>query len=189
MVEYHKYVFDTKNRKFVGQFEEMYQSELKSNFDSWHQEDSRRLNRKIGLAILDQWNDNSIIDIGAGKGALTHLSKKQNNTVAGIDISATAVEIANSRYPDIEFTRIDANDIDKVRLYLTRKRKYWGDIDLIFSSECLSYLKNWKMLIKLVAENARSLLVSLYVPVNPIGYVQTFNDLEVSVGKYCDIIE
>ena len=34
---YHKYVFDVKRRKFVGEFEEMYQGEDKENYDSWYQ--------------------------------------------------------------------------------------------------------------------------------------------------------
>lgn len=36
MAKYHKYVFDTDNRRCVGKFEEMYQQEKIANFDSWH---------------------------------------------------------------------------------------------------------------------------------------------------------
>jgi len=46
MARYHKYVFDADKREFVGSFEEMYQNEKVDNFDSWHQEDSRKLQRK-----------------------------------------------------------------------------------------------------------------------------------------------
>ena len=77
MTGYHQYIFDTENRRFVGQFEEMYQQEKSANFDSWHQEDSRQLNRKIALNILDAYNFNRIIDLGCGKGALTHHLKKK----------------------------------------------------------------------------------------------------------------
>ena len=62
------------------------------NFDSWHQEDSRQLQRKIALSILEEYNFQSIVDVGSGKGALTHLLKKRNNQVIGLDISSTAVE-------------------------------------------------------------------------------------------------
>ena len=72
MADYHKHVFNTKDRTFVGWFEEMYQQEKDSSFDSWHQEDSRQLNRKIALEILSEYNFNRILDIGTGKGALTH---------------------------------------------------------------------------------------------------------------------
>ena len=43
MAKYHKYVFDVNDKKFVGNFEEMYQKESEENFDSWHQDDSRQI--------------------------------------------------------------------------------------------------------------------------------------------------
>jgi len=33
MAKYHKYVFDIETRKFIGNFEEMYQRESVDNFD------------------------------------------------------------------------------------------------------------------------------------------------------------
>jgi len=113
MAKYHKYVFDIQNRKFVGNFEEMYQDEKKDNFDSWHQEDTRQLNRKIDLAVLENYNFSKIIDIGCGKGALTHLLKKRNNQVLGLDISETAISVAKERFPDIDFLVIDVNAISE----------------------------------------------------------------------------
>ena len=74
MAEYHKYVFDINKREFIGKFDEMYQDEAISCFDSWHQEDTRQLNRKVALNLLDNYNFKTIIDIGSGKGALTHHS-------------------------------------------------------------------------------------------------------------------
>jgi len=111
MAKYHKYVFDLENRQFVGDFEAMYQNESKENFDSWHQDDSRQLQRKIDLAILENYNFNKILDIGSGKGSLTHILKKKNNMVVGIDISQTAVDIASERFPDIDFVCSDVNII------------------------------------------------------------------------------
>lgn len=110
MAKYHKYVFDLENRKLVGDFETMYQNESKENFDSWHQDDTRQLQRKIDLAILEDYNFEKIIDIGCGKGSLTHLLKKKNNYVLGLDISQTAVNIAKERFPDIEFISIDVGN-------------------------------------------------------------------------------
>ena len=109
MAEYHKYVFDVTNQRFVGEFEEMYQQEKISNFDSWHLDDSRQINRKIALDILSFYNFEKIVDIGSGKGTLTHELKKSNNHVLGIDISSTAVEVAKARFPDIEFETADVN--------------------------------------------------------------------------------
>ena len=105
MAEYHKYVFDTDNRALVGKFEEMYQRESIDNFDSWHQEDSRQLNRKIALKMLDEWNFQTIVDIGSGKGALTHMLKKRNNVVVGLDVSQTAIDVAIERFPDMYLFR------------------------------------------------------------------------------------
>jgi 2-polyprenyl-3-methyl-5-hydroxy-6-metoxy-1,4-benzoquinol methylase len=107
MENYHKYVFDTERRTFVGHFEEMYQNESIANFDSWHQEDTRQLNRQISLEIIDQFNFGNIVDVGCGKGALTHRLKKKNNKVLGIDISHTAIDIASARFPDIAFKQLD----------------------------------------------------------------------------------
>jgi len=111
MAKYHKYVFDLENRKLVGDFETMYQNESKENFDSWHQDDSRQLQRKIDLAILEDYNFNHILDIGCGKGSLTHILKKKNNTVVGLDISQTAVDIVSERFPDINFICSDVNTV------------------------------------------------------------------------------
>jgi len=126
MAEYHKYIFDTDKREFVGSFENMYQHETKVNFDSWHQEDSRQLNRKIALAILEEWNFQTIIDVGAGKGTLTHLLKKRNNQVVGLDVSSTAVEMAKARFQDIEFDVVDVNDVGKVHEYCASRSEKWG---------------------------------------------------------------
>ena len=34
---WHKFVFDIKNKRFVGKFDAMYKSESQKNFDSWNQ--------------------------------------------------------------------------------------------------------------------------------------------------------
>lgn len=110
MAKYHKYVFNLENRKFVGDFETMYENESKENFDSWHQDDTRQLQRKIDLALLEDYNFNKILDIGCGKGSLTHMLKKKNNYVLGIDISQTVIDVASQRYPDIDFVCSDVNN-------------------------------------------------------------------------------
>ena len=81
----------------------MYQKEQVEGFDSWHQDNSMQLNRKFALAILDMCNFSLIVDVGCGKGMLTHLLKKNNNKVFGTDIAPTAIKLAEERYPDIDF--------------------------------------------------------------------------------------
>ena len=121
MAKYHKYVFDVEKRTFIGDFENMYAHESIEKFDSWHQDDSRQLQRKICLEILNQYNFNTIVDIGCGKGALTHILKKKNNTCLGIDISQTAIDIAKERFNDIDFVVCDINNIGAFSdLILTR---------------------------------------------------------------------
>ena len=93
----------------------MYQQEIVANFDSWHQEDSRQLNRQIAHIILKYYNFGNIIDVGCGKGGvLTHQLKKRNNHVLGVHISPTAIEVARARYPDIEFDIVDVNDLQGI---------------------------------------------------------------------------
>jgi hypothetical protein len=76
MKNYHPYVFDNENRRFVGEFEEMYQAESSSGFDSWHQDDKRPLSKQISRIIVERMNFNTILDLGCGKGALTQEWKK-----------------------------------------------------------------------------------------------------------------
>ena len=112
MAKYHKYVFDKERRQFVGDFEKMYSAEKKDSFDSWHQTDSRNLTKKFCNCILNQYNFNKIIDIGCGKGAFTHMLKRNNNYVIGLDVSKTAIRTAKSHYPDIDFVQLDAASED-----------------------------------------------------------------------------
>ncbi|MDD5392913.1 MAG: class I SAM-dependent methyltransferase [Thiothrix sp.] len=192
MTEYHKYVFDSSNRRFVGKFEEMYQQEKIVNFDSWHQDDSRQLNRKIALEILSGYNFGKIIDIGTGKGTLTHQLKKFNNHVLGLDISPTAIEVARARFPDIEFDVADVNDLPWLTLYLDNK--YGGNAqargaDLVFTAECLSYIEHWKELICELANRTRYLMINLFIPPNPIGFVKSIEELEAEVSLHFEILE
>jgi len=103
MQPYHKYVFDTEKRQFIGQFEEMYQAEDSEGFDSWFEQDLRHLRKKISYAILSAYNFSRILDVGCGKGTFTHLLKKHNNQVVGIDVSETAIRKARESFPDIDF--------------------------------------------------------------------------------------
>jgi SAM-dependent methyltransferase len=189
MAEYHKFVFDFENRSFVGQFEEMYQQEKVSNFDSWHQEDSRQLNRKIALSIMENYNFRSILDVGAGKGALTHCLKKNNNKVVGVDISSTAVEVAKSRFPDIDFYKVDVNNLFEFETFLRNNSLFQERVDLTFCSECLSYVKNWRGLIELISRFSDHLMISLYIPENPIGFIKSIKHLEDQMVNNFEIIE
>lgn len=177
MSPYHKYVFDEEKRIFLGDFDEMYQNEEIENYDSWNQNTLIELDKKISLAIIDQYNFSSILDIGCGKGAFTHLLKRKNNTVMGIDISETAINRAKSKYPDIEFKVLDANKI----LELNDK------FDLVLNMETLSYIRDWKELISDISAMTRYFYLSLFIPDNPIGYIKSIDELSEIVENHFNI--
>ena len=185
MAKYHKYVFDLENRKFVGDFETMYQNESKENFDSWHQDDSRQLQRKIDLAILEDYNFDKVLDVGCGKGSLTHILKKKNNIVVGIDISQTAIDIASERFPDIKFVCSDVNTISNY----TKIVDNMGGVNLVFTSEVFSYIEHWKDLLFEISKTTDYFMISLYIPENPIGFIKTENELVNEISKTFNIIE
>lgn len=185
MAKYHKYVFDLENRKLVGDFEAMYQNESKENFDSWHQDDTRQLQRKIDLAILEDYNFEKIIDIGCGKGSLSHLLKKKNNYVLGLDISQTAVNIAQERFPDIDFVSTDINKVEN----FTSLTEKMGGVNLVFTSEVFSYIENWKELLVEISKSSEYFMISLYIPENPIGFVKSENDLVEEIEKSFEVVE
>lgn len=178
MAKYHKYVFDTENRKFVGKFEEMYANEDKENYDSWFQEDLRGLKYILARSILDQYNFNSVLDVGCGKGAFTHLLKKKNNQVLGIDLSETAIAKAKGKYPDINFQALKAEDISSLN------QKF----DLVLVMEILSYLETWREAIQNISRMTDYVFISLYLPPNPIGFVKSFQELSFEVEKHFTIV-
>jgi SAM-dependent methyltransferase len=175
----------------VGEFEKMYKDEDKDCFDSWHQEDSRQLNRNIALSIINGWNFNNVLDIGCGKGALTHLLKKNNNRVLGIDISETAIEKAKARYPDIEFEKSDISVSSNLvaSLKAAKGASHHNYIDLVFTAETFSYLESWEDIVQTIAQHSKYILISLFIPQDPIGFVKSADQLEAAVDKSFEIIE
>lgn len=176
---YHKYVFDQRKRKLVGKFEEMYGNEDKYQFDSWFQEDLTHLGKQISLAILNRYSFSSILDIGCGKGAFTHLLKKNNNKVLGTDLSNTAIKKAASKYRVVEFKVMTAKQALAIK-------SHW---DLIIMMEILSYLKDWKSIIAKASQKASYFYVALYLPDNPMGYVKSHETLLIEFKRHFDIID
>ena len=186
MAKYHKYVFDEERKKFIGDFEKMYSAE-ENSFDSWHQTDRRNIAKQFCNRILDQYNFNTIIDIGCGKGFFTHTLKKNNNYVAGLDVSQTAIKKAKSYYPDIDFFQFDVESKNfENRIYNIIDSK---PIDLIVCNELLSYIKNWSDIIEYFSKLTKFCLISLGpIPVDPIGFVKSIDDLVKKFDKSFDVI-
>ena len=186
---YHKYVFDEKNRKFIGDFDKMYAVEKIENFDSWNQDDVDVLDKKICLDILKQINNRTIIDIGCGKGALTHLMKKKDNSVIGLDISPKAVCIARKRFSNIEFFTTDIQDSSWVnRVYQLKPSFKDKGVDCVVCLETLSYIKKWQRVIRDFSALGKLALIKLFLPDNPIGFVKSNDDILLEFSKYYDVI-
>lgn len=182
MPEYHKYVFDQENRTFVGKFEDMYRAEAEKGFDSWNQDDARHLDKRFCLDVLAQYNFNRILDVGCGKGMITQYLKKQNNHVLGIDLSESALRVAKTRFPDIQFKQADItldDWVDKIS---------WGG-DLIVCMEALSYIENWRDVLKTFGKIGKYVMIALFIPENPIGYVKSFDQLSETFERHFEIEE
>lgn len=176
--EYQKYVFDLKRRRFVGRFEEMYAREDAEGFDSWHQDDVTTLQKRVSLAILGAYSFASVLDFGCGKGAFTHLLKTKNNRVLGVDLSRTAIRKASARYPDIEFRALPGGRLSSVA----------GRFELAVAMEVLSYLKDWRAALAVLARKASYLYVTLYVPRDALGFVKSFEELRAALSGHGTIV-
>lgn len=173
---YHKFVFNQAARTFVGKFEEMYQAEDDLGFDSWHQDDLNRLDKKISLAVISQYRYKSILDVGCGKGAFTNVLKDFADRVVGIDLSVTAIKKAQERYPEIDFRVMRA---DQISHFLSEP------FDLVVVLETLSYLENWQEVLEQVSKLGQRVFIQLYLPQNPIGFVKSITLLrEVVAGSF-----
>lgn len=175
---YHRYVFDQEQRIFVGEFEEMYRAETDEGFDSWSQDDLRSIDKQIAMMLIDHYNFDRILDIGCGKGTFTHLLKKTNNYVLGIDISTTAIEKARAKYADVDFQTKDirASGLPE------------GAFDLVVAMEVFSYLDCWRTILGQISESTSYLFLSLYLPPgDPIGFVKTFDELKDEIQSHFTI--
>jgi len=160
---YHKFVFDENKRKYIGNFDDMYQFE---KTDPWQCSDLSNSVKKIHSAILNTYNFNTILDYGCGKGVFTHTLKKENNKVYGVDISENAIQKAKLAYAD------------KVN-FSTVSEKHWNkrSYDLVVCLEVLSYVKEYKKLLQNFAIKGKFLYLSLYIPKKPIGFVKNVDGL------------
>ncbi|MEY3616062.1 MAG: hypothetical protein RLZZ518_1064 [Actinomycetota bacterium] len=187
MPGYHKYVFDSLKRVFVGRFDEMYQAENNEGFDAWNQDD---LQSRVDVAICNQILSGrvyeAILDLGCGKGALTAHLAQFAHRVIGTDISPTAIDIAGRRYPKIQFEVLDVSNSELLSNFLQRELYDSGGPHLIVISQVLSYLETWKELLANIAKTPTEVLIVLYVPEEPIGFVKTSEDLQNVLAEYFD---
>lgn len=161
----------------------MYCAEHEEGFDSWHQEDQRILSRVVTQAILQQFNFDRILGVGCGKGAFTHLLKRANNHVVALDVSATAIDIARGRYPDIEFVQADVSAPD------LNLRGLGAPFDLVVAIQVLSYVEHWRDLLAEFARVGRHAMIVLDLPENPIGFVKTVEELAEAFTRHYRVLD
>ena len=176
---WHPHVFDSERRRFVGDFEGMYRAEAEQGFDSWHQSDPRRLDSRVAGLLLDQITFRSALDLGCGKGQFAASLRRRDNRVVGVDASETAIGTARSYYPDLEWVCAD------VQQYVAHSDAF----DLIVARELLSYVEGWRELLAACADRCRYLLLGLYVPADPIGFVKSHAELEQEAERRFELLE
>tara|TARA_B100001964_G_C14076599_1_gene528279 strand:- start:15 stop:665 length:651 start_codon:yes stop_codon:yes gene_type:complete len=178
---WHRFVFDVKNRKFVGKFNAMYKLEKKKIFDIWNQlkiDDEK----KFSTLFIKKKNFKRIVNFGCGKGILAKQIKDKNNFVTAIDLSSEAIKLAKkNNKKKVKFLVIKKNQ--SIKNFLKIKKK----IDLVICVEVLSYIKEWKKYIIKFSKIADNLYVALSLPYRPIGYVKSFVQLEKELSRHYKI--
>lgn len=82
-------------------------------------------------------NELTVIDYGSGLGYLSFALKTKGYSVFGIDISQSAVELANSNYGDI-FQQGDSTDCNK---------RFHNGVDVVICAEVIEHVEDPKKLI------------------------------------------
>lgn len=175
---YHRFVFDVKQRRFLGDFEGMYAAETREGFDSWRQDDLDDFHKQVLLRMIQSFDHDSLLDLGCGKGALTARIGRHCSRVVGVDVSPTALDVARKRLPHGEFHALDIEEGDWVQLGEDRR------FDLVLCAETLSYLRSWPTVLERVSRIARRCVISLYLPGEPIGFVKTHRDLLTTFERH-----
>jgi len=103
--------------------------------------------------------DKAVLCIGVGSGdELLEILKRHPCKVVGIDVSTKLLDIAKTKFPDVEFQKMEMTDL------------HFPDdsFDLIYSSLTFHYAKDWDLLlseIRRVLKERGELLFSTHHPV------------------------
>lgn len=173
---YHRFVF--RDGRLVGEFEEMYAAGEREGFDPWQQDGTDARHAEIVALRPDRVR--TLLDLGCGKGTLTARLAAGCEGAVAYDVSPTAVRIAQERHPWIDFRVLDEPLADA----LAGQR-----FDLACALEVLSYLPDWRDTLAVLARHADRMLISLYLPPEPAGFVRSFDELRASVAEVAAVEE
>lgn len=168
--DYHDYVF--KDGKLVGRFDDMYKY---SKEIPWHQDNtSYSIFSNIDIIILQQYQYQSICEIGCGLGYISNRLNKELSSkdggkpkVTGIDTSQTAINKAKILFPEIRFVH---GDVLKERPF---PREYF---DLVVIKEVFWY----------ICHNLTQFLQNVTAMIKEDGFIyvsQSFPEGEKWVGQ------
>ncbi|MCE9598713.1 MAG: methyltransferase domain-containing protein [Spirochaetia bacterium] len=87
------------------------------------------------LSLLAPGGTESILDLGCGTGDLTFEIATKAKRVIGVDQSLAMIEAAKRKYPQIEFSCVDALDLD-----------FEASLDAVFSNAVLHWIQDQKKL-------------------------------------------
>lgn len=136
--------------------------------------------------LPDTFIDKSVLCIGVGSGdELQAIVKRKPVKIIGIDISAKLLDIARSRFPDVEFRKMNMTEMD------------FPDscFDFVYSSLTLHYANDWDMLlaeIYRVLKQGGELLFSTHHPEywshkTPTGNVYT-NERGITLTEHTALL-
>lgn len=117
----------------------------------------------------------SILDVGCGEGSKTMLLSKKffNAHVTGIDFTQSGIESANSRldkYTNCSFLCVDANN----------SRIWQEQYDMIFCSEVLEHVTDWKELVDKFTDNAKKYILLTF----PVGRMRKYEIAEGHIRNF-----
>jgi len=102
------------------------------------------------VGLIDQYQPQSVLDIGSGNGRLCGLIAQSHRYICGMEYDAAGVELARKAYPSINFYHYGVQDNPALLLEQENREQF----DLVVSTEVIEHLYSPQLL----AQYAHSIL-------------------------------